>query len=176
MVAWGDNADGQLGNGSFSAHTTAQAVHNLANVKQLRGGREHVIALRTNGTVWAWGHNNYGQVGDGTTTNRNVPVQVSGLTDVKQISTGHYHSMALKTNGTVWSWGWNHLGQLGDGTTTNRHVPVPREEPDGRHPDRRRPRPCAGAQVRRHGLGVGRRRVREPRERLRRAAAACPCA
>jgi len=55
VVAWGDNADGQLGNGSFTAHSTAQAVHNLTNVKQLRGGREHVIALRTNGTVWAWG-------------------------------------------------------------------------------------------------------------------------
>ena len=95
VVAWGDNADGQLGNGTFTAHSTAQAVHDLAGVKQLRGGREHVIALRTNGTVWAWGHNNYGQVGDGTTTNRNVPVQVSGLTDVKQISTGHYHSMCV---------------------------------------------------------------------------------
>ena len=26
------------------------------------GGREHVAALRKNGTVWAWGHNNDGQV------------------------------------------------------------------------------------------------------------------
>jgi hypothetical protein len=32
VVAWGDNADGQLGIGTVSAHITPQAVHILPNV------------------------------------------------------------------------------------------------------------------------------------------------
>jgi alpha-tubulin suppressor-like RCC1 family protein len=52
MVAWGDDADGQLGNGAAGGHITAGAVAGLPNVIQMDGGREHVVALRQNGTVW----------------------------------------------------------------------------------------------------------------------------
>src|SRR5690349_426697 len=68
VSAWGDNADGQLGNGTFTAHIRPAAVSNLSGVTRLHGGREHVIALKSDGTVWCWGHNSDGQVGDGTTT------------------------------------------------------------------------------------------------------------
>jgi hypothetical protein len=46
MVAWGDDADGQLGNGPGGGHITAGAVINLTGVIQMDGGREHVVALK----------------------------------------------------------------------------------------------------------------------------------
>jgi alpha-tubulin suppressor-like RCC1 family protein len=58
-------------------------------VTQIDGGREHVVALRS----------------DGTKTNRQSPVQVSGLTGVIAVETGHCYSMALRSDGTVWMWG-----------------------------------------------------------------------
>ena len=45
-------------------------------VVAIAGGRDHSLAVRADGTVWAWGWNKYGQVGDGTKTNKLTPVQV----------------------------------------------------------------------------------------------------
>jgi alpha-tubulin suppressor-like RCC1 family protein len=101
----------------LTAHLTAKPVPGLSGVVDMHAGREHVVALKSDGTVWAWGKDNFGMVGDGTTTARKVPVQVSGLSNVVAVTTGHYHSMALKADGTVWAWGQNRYGQLGLGTT-----------------------------------------------------------
>ncbi len=87
-------------------------------------GDFYVIALKSNGTLWAWGRNNYGQLGDGTTVDKNVPVQIGTATDWKIISPGSQHTFAIKTNGTLWAWGSNTNGQLGDGTSTSKNAPV----------------------------------------------------
>jgi alpha-tubulin suppressor-like RCC1 family protein len=100
-------------------------VQSLANVVALAGGRDHSLAVRSDGTVWSWGWNQYGQVGDGTKGNNKLtPVQVTGLTGVTRVSAGADHSMALTSAGVVWTWGHNNDGQLGDGTVTNRSRPV----------------------------------------------------
>ena len=122
--AWGANPYGQLGDGTTTAHPSPLPVSGLTDVVDLSGGRGHVIALRSTGSVVAWGQNSNGQVGDGTTTNRSLPVPVTGLSNVVQVATGHYHSMALRSDGTVWTWGMNTSGQLGDGTMTRRTRPV----------------------------------------------------
>ncbi|MEC4684419.1 MAG: RCC1 repeat-containing protein [Nitrospirota bacterium] len=118
--AWGNNSDGQLGDGT----TTSSRVPIQVDITAIASGAAHTIILKTDGTVWAWGWNYYGQLGDGTTIDRTTPVQVSGLTDVIAIAAGVYHNVALKSDGTVWAWGYNGLGQLGDGTTIDRLTPV----------------------------------------------------
>ena len=123
-IAWGANAVGQLGDGSFAAHLAPHAVSGLSGITGIHGGRQHVIALRSNGSVWCWGHGLDGQLGIGSTANRNVPTKTHNLANVKQVRTGHYHSMALRRDGTVWTWGLNKYGQLGDGTTQKRLLPV----------------------------------------------------
>ncbi|HEX9644572.1 MAG TPA: PKD domain-containing protein [Acidimicrobiia bacterium] len=120
---WGSNGYGQLGDGSMAPHDTPEAV-NLDDVVDLHGGREHVIALLSNGTVRTWGRNNFGQIGAGGGGNRTSPTAVPGLSNVASVSTGHYHSLARLANGNVWTWGYNAFGQLGDGTTTHRNSPV----------------------------------------------------
>lgn len=104
--------------------TTPQQVYGLPYVTAVSVGDRHVLALATDGTVWAWGDNTYRQLGDGTTTSRSVPRQIAGLTDVRSVSAGYRYSLAVKLDGTVWAWGHNGYAELGDGTTVNRPVPV----------------------------------------------------
>jgi alpha-tubulin suppressor-like RCC1 family protein len=56
--------------------------------------RDHSLALKGDGTVWAWGSNSDGQLGDGTTANRNTPVQVKNLSGVQAIAAGAQHCLA----------------------------------------------------------------------------------
>ena len=121
---WGENGQGELGDGTRTNRYTPVQVVGLRDVIGIAGGGQFTAALKSDGTVWTWGDNGYGTLGDGTGVTRFTPVQVAGLTGVIAIACGEYHMLALKSDGTVWAWGQNHEGQLGDGTTMNRWAPV----------------------------------------------------
>jgi alpha-tubulin suppressor-like RCC1 family protein len=120
---WGNNTDGQLGRTTtYQCHSgpcgaTPGQVPGLSGVTAVATGINHVLALKSDGTVWAWGANSSGKLGDGTTTSRNSPVRVTGLDNVKAIAAGWGHSVALKNDGTVWTWGNNAFGALGIGVS-----------------------------------------------------------
>ena len=63
VYAWGDNAQGQAGvdpNVAGNNVLSPVPVHGAAaNVTQLAGrqGRQFVLSLRSDGTVWGWGDN-----------------------------------------------------------------------------------------------------------------------
>ncbi|MFZ2956209.1 MAG: tetratricopeptide repeat protein [Candidatus Ozemobacteraceae bacterium] len=68
LWTWGSNGSGQLGNGStsgFPSPKPAQVVK-LTDIVAIKAAKEHVLALKRDGTLWAWGYNYYGQIGDGT--------------------------------------------------------------------------------------------------------------
>jgi len=123
LAAWGYNAAGQVGDGSYLDRSFPVAT-GLNKVKAATGGQFHSLALKLDGTVWAWGANDNGQLGDGTIIAHVLPVVIPGLNGVTAISAGDDHSLALKADGTVWAWGANDSGQLGDGTTVGRLAPV----------------------------------------------------
>jgi alpha-tubulin suppressor-like RCC1 family protein len=52
---WGNNSDGQLGDGTTTGHNTPVQVSDLTDVIAIAGGAYHSLALKNNGTVWAWG-------------------------------------------------------------------------------------------------------------------------
>jgi alpha-tubulin suppressor-like RCC1 family protein len=130
VLAWGNNSDGQLGDGTTAeSHTPLQVkgvdgAGALSDVKAIGAGTDHTVALKNDGTVWVWGNNSNGQFGNNSTTGSKTPVQVSGLSDVTAVAAGYHYTVALKSDGTVWSWGYNNKGQLGDGTTNESHVPL----------------------------------------------------
>ena len=126
LWAWGSNVSGRLGDGTTTTRNSpVSVVGDFTDWAYVGAGKNHNIAIRTNGTAWAWGVNSYGQLGDGTTTSRLSPVAVfGGFTDWIQASAGFSHSLGVRANGTAWSWGNNTEGRLGDGTITSRRSPV----------------------------------------------------
>ena len=122
---FGRNDYGQLGDGSNTYRNIPVQLNGLSDVIAIAGGNYHsLLALKSDGTVWAWGYNGYGQLGNGTNSNSNAPVQVNNINGIIAISAGGDHSLALKSDSTVWTWGRNSEGQLGDGTNSNSNVPV----------------------------------------------------
>ncbi len=80
--AWGNNGDGQLGDGTITGRSRPGlvldgAIPSTAHLTEIGGGSMSGYALDGDGNAYAWGRNNSGQLGDGTQTSRSTPVLVS---------------------------------------------------------------------------------------------------
>ena len=126
LWTWGDNRDGQLGQGDTTSDwDTPTQVGSLTDWQNTIMGASYFVAtVKGDGTLWAWGNNPNGQLGLGDTSDRTSPVQVGSLTDWSEVAACGAFSLAVKTDGTLWAWGRNNVGQLGDGSSTDRSSPV----------------------------------------------------
>jgi alpha-tubulin suppressor-like RCC1 family protein len=132
VLAWGNNTNGQLGDGSVTSRGLPVKVTTLTSVIALAAGERHSLAADSRGDVWAWGTNEYGRLGQGddsTLEDSKVPIKVLQLTNIKDVRAGREHSLALTRDGKVMSWGANYSGQLGDSTGRTRKLPVMVEFP-----------------------------------------------
>jgi len=74
---WGDNARGQLGDGTHANRLTPTAVVGGLTFAELSAGGLHTCGIITAaGVGYCWGANDQGQLGDNTRTDRLVPVEV----------------------------------------------------------------------------------------------------
>ena len=80
-MCWGDNPDGELGNGMSDATSDIPVtVKGLASVTSLVGGGDGYCALLKNAGADCWGDNFEGALGSGTGQGySDVPVVVAGL-------------------------------------------------------------------------------------------------
>lgn len=125
LWAIGWNSNGLLGNNSVTDVSGAYVqIGTLTNWVSVSGGTSHVMATKTDGTLWGWGYNVNGQLGTNNTTSYSSPVQIGTLTNWASVSTGTGFTLATKTDGTIWSWGQNSTYQLGQGNVTNLSSPV----------------------------------------------------
>ena len=83
-----------------------------------------MLAIRSNGTLWAWGYGLAGELGDSDPFSKSSPIQVGALTDWSTITAHDSISMAIKTNGTLWVWGAGINMGMGLGDRTNKSSPV----------------------------------------------------
>jgi alpha-tubulin suppressor-like RCC1 family protein len=134
---WGQNTNGQLGNGTTAASSAPGAVTTsgtpLAGVTltQITAGSGFTCALGSTGAAYCWGQNTNGQLGNGTITTPQTTATavttsgtpLSGVT-LTQISAGTVYTgslaaaCALASTGTAYCWGAGGSGQLGNTTTT----------------------------------------------------------
>lgn len=126
VKCWGNNEDGQLGDGTSTDRYTPVDVANFASGGRFAAaGHSHTCASTTGGAVRCWGNNSWGQLGNGSFTPSLVPVAVSGLASgVQAIDAGDSHTCAASSDGMARCWGENTYGQLGDNTWSNRNTPV----------------------------------------------------
>ncbi len=124
---WGDNTNGQLGDGSTQNKTSPTSVSGLSKAAEISLGQgTHTCARLSDGTAMCWGYNARGQLGDGTMQDKTTPTMVLGLSKVAQISIGAAHTCARITDGTVKCWGSNANGELGGPVQdTSKPAPVP---------------------------------------------------
>ncbi len=101
LFMWGDNASGEIGDGTTTAHTVPVKV--MDGVVTAAAGTFHTLAVKKDGSLWAWGSNYGGGLGDGTNKDSAVPVKI--MEDVVAAAAGTCHSHAVKKDGSLWSWG-----------------------------------------------------------------------
>jgi alpha-tubulin suppressor-like RCC1 family protein len=125
--AWGYNAWGQLGDGSFVSRTLPVTVGGLTGVASVHAGGDGTFArMAADASLRAWGDNRVGQLGNGVTSATGVssPVVVQGLIGVRGLSIAVAHSIAFDAEGRGWAWGGNGNGRLGTGNTMNVSAPA----------------------------------------------------
>ena len=121
LYAWGNNEDGQLGDGTTTNRTAPIMVAAPAGVKfvQTAAGGSHSMALDRDGNIWTWGNSEDGQLGRTPTGNnpsdkpgRAKPFKYVNMTFIA-VSAGADHGMAIDRDGNIWTWGYNQYQQLG---------------------------------------------------------------
>jgi alpha-tubulin suppressor-like RCC1 family protein len=136
IFMWGENNEGQVGNGSTTDVYTPTEISIGGDCAKLKlSGQSascHVHAIRADGKLYGWGGNAYGQIGDNSTTDRTTPTLISTLgqstgfevIDIWGMGGDWGFNYALTDNGNVYSWGHNTVGNLGLGDNVNKLVPT----------------------------------------------------
>jgi E3 ubiquitin-protein ligase HERC4 len=145
VYCWGENFDGQLGNGTIVSSEVVLLNEWLKKkvvpVIDIQCGEAHVWVLSVSGNVYSWGSNRFGQLGHGDNKTRTRPELVKTLRrkEIAQIACGANHSAALTRKvydpplllspfclltylyqkGVLWTCGAGGYGQLGQGGTSN---------------------------------------------------------
>jgi alpha-tubulin suppressor-like RCC1 family protein len=128
LWTWGYNGAGTggvLGLGNTTNYSSPKQVGALTTWSGISvNGGGHMLAVKTDGTLWTWGAGSYGRLGLGNTTSYSSPKQIGALTTWSKVAGNNVFSIAIKTDGTLWTWGRNNVGQLGQNNLTNRSSPV----------------------------------------------------
>ena len=126
VYGWGVNSEGALGDGTkVSKDDVVEAqLPEAVRIEKIAAGGEHVVALATDGTVWAWGNDSTGALSSGTPErNKLVPTlavpftAADPATDIAAtLGDGSGSSFALNASSAPFGTGRNFAGETGTGT------------------------------------------------------------
>ena len=117
---WGDNAQGQLGDGTTTDRTLPVAVAGGHTFTTIAAAANTTCALDAAGAAYCWGENRVGQVGDGSRTGpfdgpdrHTSPRAVAGGHVFAMLDVGGSYGCALTQAGAAYCWGDNTYKQGG---------------------------------------------------------------
>jgi alpha-tubulin suppressor-like RCC1 family protein len=133
---WGNNGNGQLGDGTTTSRSTPTPVimpSGVTWISFIAAGNGVQCARSSANVVYCTGSNSSGQLGDGTTTSRSQLASVTMPSGVafSGMAVSSAHVCATTQTDEVYCWGKNGSGQLGDGSTTLRTIPTAAALPGG---------------------------------------------
>ena len=102
---WGNNEDGQLGDGTRIRAASPVAVEGGNVFEQLATGHSHTCGRSNNGEVYCWGRNASGQLGTGRYDSSDVPVPIEGDSRWIGLSARGSTTCALAESGEAHCWG-----------------------------------------------------------------------
>jgi alpha-tubulin suppressor-like RCC1 family protein len=125
LWSWGSSVSGILGQNDTIFRSSPVQVGALTTWSKISVGHyNHVLAVKTDGTLWSWGGGHAG-LGQNNLISRSSPVQVGALTTWLNVAAGYYTGAAIKTDGTLWGWGYHSFaGATGLNEAINRSSPV----------------------------------------------------
>jgi len=147
LWAWGNNDRGVLAQNQGPTYSPSEGWLNpgkRSSPTQIPGttwsdisgsGKETIVAIKTDGTLWSWGYNLNGALGHNQAWAQSYgpssPMQVGTDTNWSQVSaSGPGHTtLGLKTDGTLWVWGGYYYGELGLNQTSQTKVSSPTQIP-----------------------------------------------
>jgi len=141
IYTWGSNNNGLLGIKNLDNRITQLTPilineTNLVNTSStstnkwisIAGNSTHVLALRSDGSVYAWGYNINGQLGKNNIINSLAPFPISSLNTPNNnyisIAVSGMTSFAVKNNGYLFGWGSNSFNEISSIDTTNKLIPT----------------------------------------------------
>lgn len=122
---WGDNTEGELGNGTRLDSPVPVAVSGDLRFLSIDTGVEFTCGVATTGEAYCWGRNTTGALGNAVPQRSTVPVLVTGGLLFHSVTSGANHACGVDGDGAAYCWGDNSLGQLGTLDTTPSARPMP---------------------------------------------------
>jgi alpha-tubulin suppressor-like RCC1 family protein len=114
---WGDNSNGQLGDGTTLNRLNPVAVATTLRFRQVSAGYSHTCGVTPDYQAYCWGSNYSGELGDGTRTQHLTPVPVADGRRFRQVDAGERYTCGVTyPDNRAYCWGTNDYGQLGNGT------------------------------------------------------------
>lgn len=128
IMNWGSDANGQLGQGGFGSTPYPGFEATAANDwTRICAGRNHTLAMKTDGSVWGWGDNSSSQLGNGGSAVKvSDPVAAQGEgthDDWSELGAGTNAGGGIQMDGKIYTWGANDKGQSGAGSIGTRTLP-----------------------------------------------------
>ena len=124
---WGDNTNGQLGNGTTSTNGASGPVQVAGGQKfaSLAAGGSFTCGLTSDGTAYCWGWGGYGTLGNGATDSYKLtPYPVATILKFTALTAGAEHACGIAKDSATYCWGNAYHGQVGDGTVGYRLAPT----------------------------------------------------
>lgn len=125
LFTWGDNSDGELGNGTITNQDHPIDITSMFNlyeneqILKIIAKDNQTVALTSQGRMFIWGDNQFLQLIDGSFDSNSIPHDITTLLNLSEgesilsLSLGSGFVGVLTTNHRLLTWGYNELGQLG---------------------------------------------------------------